>query len=170
MSSVNDRCVPLLCFIVSSCSNLGRETIPCLRFKVTSTFMWTPYWQKGSLSESADQSWRQTTEKSPSALRTIPVEIFQIAGAFYGYRDIDPRWISNLERWDDREVALSGALLCLMTPAQWVAVSNLELHCSIGLPHAALLFHISMHAKLFCACWWSAGHILISECTHKELP
>jgi len=38
----------------------------------------------------------------------------QIAGAFYGYHQIDTRCISNLERWDDREVALRGALLCLM--------------------------------------------------------
>jgi len=38
----------------------------------------------------------------------------QIAGAFYGYHQIDPRCISNLERWDDREVALRGAMLCLM--------------------------------------------------------
>lgn len=38
----------------------------------------------------------------------------QIAGAFYGYHQIDARCLSNLERWDDREVALRGALLCFM--------------------------------------------------------
>jgi len=38
----------------------------------------------------------------------------QIAGAFYGYSQIDRRCVSNLERWDDREVALRGALLCVL--------------------------------------------------------
>lgn len=38
----------------------------------------------------------------------------QIAGAFYGYNQIDPRCIANLETWDDREVALRGALLCVL--------------------------------------------------------
>merc|ERR1711879_612956 len=38
----------------------------------------------------------------------------QIAGAFYGYFQIDARCIANLEKWDDREVALRGAILFLL--------------------------------------------------------
>jgi ADP-ribosylglycohydrolase len=35
----------------------------------------------------------------------------QIAGAIYGYGSIDPRFIANLQRWDDGEVALRGVIL-----------------------------------------------------------
>lgn len=35
----------------------------------------------------------------------------QIAGAFYGYRSLNPRFKKHLNRWDDHEVALRGVLL-----------------------------------------------------------
>merc|ERR1712129_423962 len=38
----------------------------------------------------------------------------QIAGAFYGYRQIDPRCVANMEQWDDREIALRAALLFIL--------------------------------------------------------
>jgi len=38
----------------------------------------------------------------------------QIAGAFYGYRQIDPRCVANMEQWDDREISLRAALLFML--------------------------------------------------------
>jgi ADP-ribosylglycohydrolase len=35
----------------------------------------------------------------------------QIAGAFYGFSTIDPRFVANLEKWDSGDTALRGALL-----------------------------------------------------------
>merc|ERR1712032_870122 len=35
----------------------------------------------------------------------------QIAGAFYGYRQIDKRCIANMEQWDDGEISTRAALL-----------------------------------------------------------
>jgi len=35
----------------------------------------------------------------------------QLAGAFYGYGAIDPRWIESLEKWDNSETACRAALL-----------------------------------------------------------
>jgi len=40
----------------------------------------------------------------------------QIAGALYGYSRIPQRWRSDLERWDDLEVPLRGALLAALGP------------------------------------------------------
>jgi len=38
----------------------------------------------------------------------------QIAGAWYGYGAIDDRCLQNLQRWDDGEIALRAALLCVL--------------------------------------------------------
>ena len=38
----------------------------------------------------------------------------QIAGAFYSIDDVDPIWLSNLHRWDEREFELRAALLYTM--------------------------------------------------------
>ena len=35
----------------------------------------------------------------------------QIAGAFYGYTQINPMFIKNLDRWDDNDAVVRGALL-----------------------------------------------------------
>lgn len=48
----------------------------------------------------------------------------QIAGAFYGYSKIDPRFIKELEQWDAKEVALRGALLCALAPPKEEGSAN----------------------------------------------
>ena len=35
----------------------------------------------------------------------------QIAGAFYGYSKINKKFIENLQKWDDGDIALRGVLL-----------------------------------------------------------
>jgi len=38
----------------------------------------------------------------------------QIAGAFYGFTSIDPRYVEHLQKWDNNEVACRAATLFLM--------------------------------------------------------
>jgi len=83
----------------------------------------------------------------------------QIAGALYGYRFIDQRWIAQMQKWDDGQIALRALLLAVRPKGPSTGMSRTGTPAAQCLPAAAAQ-HAAMDASVSSAI--AGGKTLVS--------